>query len=196
MTTRWGEAKAIETRYAGHLFRSRLEARYAVFFDALGVRWEYEPEGFELGDGVRYLPDFWLPDLPFNAWTRHGTEHGCWLEVKPTDPTDNERSKALGLAAVTKKCVWVAIGVPSRFATRIDSDPSKIERVGDLKYFRPDGEWDGGCGWFACDCQAGQSVFVGIAGWGECSRCHGYTQARILESAAERARSARFEHSA
>ena len=29
-------AKAIETRYAGHRFRSRLEARWAVFFDALG----------------------------------------------------------------------------------------------------------------------------------------------------------------
>jgi len=39
---------AIETRYKGYRFRSRLEARWAVFFDALGVIWEYEKEGFEV----------------------------------------------------------------------------------------------------------------------------------------------------
>lgn len=50
--------KPIETRYKGYRFRSRLEARWAVFFDALGLKWEYEPEGFELPNGVRYLPDF------------------------------------------------------------------------------------------------------------------------------------------
>jgi hypothetical protein len=64
--------KAIPTRYAGCHFRSRLEARWAVFFDALGIRWEYEPQGFELdwrlrlenGDAgpIHYLPDFYLPD--------------------------------------------------------------------------------------------------------------------------------------
>lgn len=65
--------KAIQTRYKGYHFRSRLEARWAVFFDALGIQWEYEPEGFEKridGELVRYLPDFWLPD-------------SCtWVEVK------------------------------------------------------------------------------------------------------------------
>lgn len=63
--------KAIETAYRGCRFRSRLEARWAVFFDALGLEWEYEPEGFELQDGTRYLPDFWLP------------EPAVWAEVKP-----------------------------------------------------------------------------------------------------------------
>lgn len=61
--------QAIETRYKGYRFRSRLEARWAVFFDELGVPWEYEKQGFEL-DGVYYLPDFWLPHL------------GFWVEVK------------------------------------------------------------------------------------------------------------------
>lgn len=50
--------KPIETHYNGYRFRSRLEARWAVFFDSLGVEYEYEPEGFELDDGTRYLPDF------------------------------------------------------------------------------------------------------------------------------------------
>lgn len=52
--------KAIETEYKGYRFRSRLEARWAVFFDACGVEWEYEPEGYDLGDGLYYLPDFLL----------------------------------------------------------------------------------------------------------------------------------------
>ncbi len=61
--------KAIETEYNGYKFRSRLEARWAVFFDALGIEYEYENEGYDLG-GVRYLPDFWLPRLDL------------WVEVK------------------------------------------------------------------------------------------------------------------
>jgi hypothetical protein len=67
--------KAIDTVYAGHRFRSRLEARWAVFFDTLGVRWEYEPQGYEVGcyETRRYLPDFLLPDS------------GLWVEVKGSD---------------------------------------------------------------------------------------------------------------
>lgn len=61
---------AIETYYKGCRFRSRLEARWAVFFDTLEIRWLYEPEGFVLEDGTRYLPDFYLPD------------YELWIEVK------------------------------------------------------------------------------------------------------------------
>lgn len=67
----------IPTRYAGCLFRSRLEARWAVFFDSLDVRWQYEPEGFSLPSGRHYLPDFWLPD------------HQIWLEVKGVSAADD-----------------------------------------------------------------------------------------------------------
>ena len=56
------EIKAIETDYNGYKFRSRLEARWAVFFDAAKIKYEYEPEGYELADNERYLPDFYLPD--------------------------------------------------------------------------------------------------------------------------------------
>ena len=55
--------KVIETEYKGYRFRSRLEARWAVFFDACGVRWEYEPEGYELNNGQQYLPYFLLHDV-------------------------------------------------------------------------------------------------------------------------------------
>lgn len=52
--------KAIETKYNGFNFRSRLEARWAIFFDMIGLKYEYEVEGYEM-NGVRYLPDFYIP---------------------------------------------------------------------------------------------------------------------------------------
>lgn len=64
--------RAIETVYAGHRFRSRLEARWAVFFDHLDIEWLYEPQGFTV-DGHTYLPDFWLPNVL----------DGCHVEVRP-----------------------------------------------------------------------------------------------------------------
>jgi len=63
--------KAIETHYNGYRFRSRLEARWAVFFDSYGIEYEYELEGFELENKLRYLPDFYLPTL------------NVYVEVKP-----------------------------------------------------------------------------------------------------------------
>jgi len=41
-----------------------------VFFDALGIKYYYEHEGFDLGDAGWYLPDFWLPELK------------TWIEIK------------------------------------------------------------------------------------------------------------------
>jgi hypothetical protein len=74
--------KAIETKYKGYRFRSRLEARWAVFFDTLGIEYRYEYEGFEMWTGTWYLPDFYLP------------EQGYWIEIKGTTPTALEREKA------------------------------------------------------------------------------------------------------
>ena len=58
--------KSIETCYNGFRFRSRAEARWAIFFDEMGIKYEYEPEGFVFSDGTKYLPDFYLPDA--NEW--------------------------------------------------------------------------------------------------------------------------------
>lgn len=69
--------KAIETRYKGYRFRSRLEARWAVFFETLGLTWEYEKEGYDLGPLGYYLPDFWLPNFGGEG------APGLWIEVKP-----------------------------------------------------------------------------------------------------------------
>ena len=81
--------KAIDTPYAGHLFRSRTEARWAVFFDHMGLQWQYESEGFQLPTGTRYLPDFRVISPGGNSF---------WFEVKPrhvdSDPKFDEFRKA------------------------------------------------------------------------------------------------------
>lgn len=62
-----------------------LEARWAVFFDALDIKYLYEPQGF-VTDGKPYLPDFCL--------LLGGM---IWAEVKPafdTDPDGVERWKS------------------------------------------------------------------------------------------------------
>lgn len=82
--------QAIETQYRGYRFRSRIEARWAVFFDALSIRWEYEKEGFECGEAGRYLPDFYLPDV--NLRTTGGGP-GLWVEVKGGEVSDRDEKK-------------------------------------------------------------------------------------------------------
>lgn len=71
--------KAIETEYKGYLFRSRLEARWAVFFDEIGAKWEYEPEGYVLEDGTMYLPDFLVHGVRGRGCDKKGD---IYVEVK------------------------------------------------------------------------------------------------------------------
>lgn len=74
------ERRGLPASYNGTLYRSHLEARWAIFFDKLDIKARYEPQGFELGDGTLYLPDFVI----FGAL---GT---IWAEVKPEWDADPE----------------------------------------------------------------------------------------------------------
>jgi hypothetical protein len=91
--------RALTTTYAGRRYRSRTEARWAVFFDAAGIRFDYEAEGFEIRSGA-YLPDFWLPDLRL------------FLEVKGQEPTAEERTKCAELSEASECDMLLAIGAP------------------------------------------------------------------------------------
>jgi hypothetical protein len=97
MTT---DLKPIETRYDGYLFRSRLEARWAVFFDSLGIKYEYEKEGFDLGVAGWYLPDFFLPD------------YHVWVEIKGANPTDEEITKVQELVMTGGLPAFLFVGLP------------------------------------------------------------------------------------
>lgn len=126
--------KAIETVYKGYRFRSRLEARWAVFFDTLGVKWEYEKEGYDLGRAGRYLPDFWLPEI----------NGGCWVEIKGVRPTVEEAGKAQGLARLTGHDAFIFFG-PCTF----EEQSGKDDRGSGWKFFSEYG-WDSHHVW--CEC--------------------------------------------
>lgn len=93
--------KPIETHYNGYRFRSRLEARWAVFFDALGIEYEYEKEGYDLGKAGWYLPDFWFRQVEM------------WAEVKPTEFSKTEKDKCIQLFKLTGYECLLLIGVPA-----------------------------------------------------------------------------------
>jgi hypothetical protein len=74
-------ARSIPTTYGGIAFRSKLEARVASLLTHLGLKWEYEPQGYELPSG-KYLPDF-------RVVTGRKGEH-FWIEVKGPVPNARE----------------------------------------------------------------------------------------------------------
>ena len=116
------EIKAIETFYNGFRFRSRLEARWAVFFDAIGFEYEYEPQGFDLGEGYYYLPDFYLP------------ENNSWVEIKGRfmDNASNEKM----LRFCEAKCDVAKGG--SKFRILVDQIPYELdEGIPCLNYISP-----------------------------------------------------------
>lgn len=117
---------ALPTRHAGVLFRSRLEARWAVFFDHLGIRWEYEPEGFRLPSGEGYLPDFRL-------WGCKDGGGEMYAEVKPHG---GDFAKARALAAMLNdgathsQYVWLCEGPPNSGSWQVVStDQNESEAV-------------------------------------------------------------------
>ena len=108
------EIKPIETVYKGYRFRSRLEARWAVFFDILHVRYVYEQDGFDL-DGTYYLPDFYLND------------YELYVEIKPFDKDvvgyigDNNmwEQKCAKFRDITGKAILICYEEPAKDLSKI-----------------------------------------------------------------------------
>lgn len=115
--------KPIETVYNGYRFRSRLEARWAVFFDQIGMEYQYEPEGFHLSDGTFYLPDFYLP------WFK------CWVEIKPNG-MDKETYET-----AEKKCIKLFEDLENQITMLCIGDPMDAN----MRIFCNDSD-DGGAG--------------------------------------------------
>ncbi len=92
-----GFSNVVPTLYKGIVFRSRTEARWAFFFDELGVHWDYEPEKYSDGK-TSYEPDFYLSD------------QDCFWEVKG-EATYSERKPSM-LTELSGKPVYVGVGQP------------------------------------------------------------------------------------
>ncbi len=100
----------ITTHYKGYRFRSRLEARWAVFFDSVSWTYKYEPEGYILTNDDWYLPDFWL-----TTYMRDREEQknwGYWLEIKAGKASADELLKLTLLAVHTNHNALMVQGDP------------------------------------------------------------------------------------
>jgi hypothetical protein len=211
------EVGAIETVFDGYRFRSRLEARWAVFFKTAGIRYIYEPECFRLPtDGELYLPDFYLPDVNMRTTEDMG---GIYVEVKPPPLNFNtEEGKRLlvhllELSWITGKSVLLIEGTPALWEDLIvDKGYRKyyFDAEGDGHYeisITPCGErWDyrmlfARCykcfrvrvqhGWHQEPCESGQYCEYCLNQSGEKSRCDAAHSS--LVHAVKVARSYRFD---
>ena len=169
--------RAIETRYDGYRFRSRIEAKWAVFFKNLGIPYEYEKEGFDLGEAGWYIPDFWMP------------VQKCWVEIKGRTPSPVETRKAAALASGTGARVFLFVGdIPYPY-------PNTAEEGASL--YDPEGYEDNPYFWCVCNsCGAFGIQFDGrgdrVCRHDEDDRGHS-PGARILQRAYAAARDSRHE---
>jgi hypothetical protein len=115
--------KPMETIYDGHRFRSRLEARWAFFFNAVGIKYVYEMDRYPLpGASVpTYLPDFWLPySKETSTWSKY-RGYGHWFEVKGVDPTEEEIESLLDLSILTGHNGILVVGLPGEHTQLVTS---------------------------------------------------------------------------
>jgi len=71
---------SIPTQFSNTNFRSRLEAKWASFFNLLGWEWEYEPVDF----------NGWIPDFVLT-----GGKRPVYVEIKPIFEVDPETVKKI-----------------------------------------------------------------------------------------------------
>lgn len=185
--------KAIDTHFDGHLFRSRLEARWAYYFRELGVSYLYEHEGFELGEGLRYLPDFFFPQ-----WN-------LFAEIKPDKYTFQEHNKCRRLANITGNTVIELIGYPNVNPSTV-IQPSKYyvcSKCGFMESYDFDGNRQ------YCECKAKHKIVSRINEVDGVLLLHSdktsykpiyytsyvdvYTNDKVIQKAIEKAKKARFE---
>lgn len=153
------ELRPIPTDYRGTRFRSRLEARWAMFFDEMGLGWLYEPEGFRFDAvewlGVRhgdvgYLPDFFIPSIE------------TWVEIKPQHPTARERACCASLANASKRRAVLFYGHPGFWL-----DDSPVTDSGEL--FLPGDGWDSS--YLPCECPRCGKVDIQFEGRADRIEC-------------------------
>ncbi|WP_413113373.1 hypothetical protein [Thaumasiovibrio sp. DFM-14] len=167
--------KAIETSFLGYRFRSRAEARWAVFFNTLGLDFVYEPEGFKLPVG-RYLPDFFIP---------FRSQDGVYVEIKGGNPTFEERMKCRSLARKTGKPVYLLYSNPMNVVIKaIEFRPIRLFWI---TLFVRSSDWAKKRGKLPfADHQRLVDVF--------CNGQKRRTRQGLIEDAILAVRSARFEH--
>lgn len=83
-----GDTYGVQTRYAGTIFRSRLEARWAALFDLLQWQWTYEP----------FEADHYVPDFLIGGWSP------MVVEIKPAAAEPDYQDALLKVAPRLENC--------------------------------------------------------------------------------------------
>lgn len=165
--------KAIETFYNGVTYRSRLEAKWAIYFDHLGIKYHYEPEGFTNGVD-KYLPDFYLPDVYYRGEDRKGV----YLEIKPESYVDYE----VKCESWFTEPLFLILGPP------IDTHPDGVEWM----YESWSERWDNCMGFYKCiECGRVKIEFA-EGGYMHCSKCNGRIDMKKIQEAEIAAKNIRF----
>ncbi len=124
--------KSIPTKYAGVQMRSRLEARWAAFFDLCDWNWDYEPDFGTPG---------WIPDFVL----RWSGEPMVLVEIKPIhkyDPVPMGKSVAACQEAGIFPELWLlGSSVHTDWYDSLGGDPETdgLARYG--WYRPPHGRW-------------------------------------------------------
>ena len=126
--------KAKPTWYGNTLYKSRLEIRHAVFLDNLAIEFDYEHDYEHQGklDELPYLADFYLPDM----------DTGCYIEIKPENPTALEMLKCKKLAIEKNTSVYCYVGHPRPWKSGEERGPAYM--------WQPDGTFDFGYNFIQC----------------------------------------------
>ena len=186
------DINAIETYYNGYKFRSRLEARWAVFFDALGVEYEYEPEGYHLPNGEKYLPDFRIKCYGKRGCCDYNEPFDLYVEVKGK-MTQRDADKIKAFAGWVKDAgyanpVLIVGNIPSQYGASDSSVMHSYEPMNGINIYPCNYELIDGDHFGAYPAAIDGKFYL----WGdEGSQIH---DTEIVEKAYDKARQARFEH--
>lgn len=109
----------IDTLYNGYTFRTRLEARWAVFFDVIGMKYDYDVESFELNDGTIIHPNFYIHDWGPHLYKDEPEDSpmrvGSWVQIFVHEVNEEELKNATFLCSETNKpvfLIWGNVGLP------------------------------------------------------------------------------------
>ena len=168
-----------EINWNGYRMRSKIEAKWALFFENISVEYFYEPDtiALERTDGkiTNYLPDYFLPEI------------GCYIEIKLDKcPTEQECSKCYMLAVQTGKDVFL-------FYEELGK-----KNMNGYKYYATTGAFLPQMRWCQCPrCSAFGITHMGLVAELPCGCCKNdgditNSESYALKEAVKRVRSERF----
>lgn len=141
--------KPIKTEYNETVFRSKMEAKWAEWFDQNEIKWFYEAQGFDI-NGVWYLPDFYLPEINTIVEVKGPMEriekiYALYEQIQNENPDPDETTMIL-LAGPVPYLYNIHLSYGDGFHTNKCSKCGKVSIVTNIMNYacRACGHHDGG----------------------------------------------------